>query len=250
MNDATRQLALDFQKATAITHSGERGSLREDSVRQFLSDRLPGGFAVKTGFAFDARDKQSRQLDVLIYGTRNTPFLVAGEPALVPCESLLAAIEIKSVLDSDEVRDSLIVAESIRSLKPFDKHFVDARDRGASASDDLPRCFFSIFSFSTDLVPGNDWLDREGSRFTRIASEEKISTRNVDRLVVMDRGIINCSEGRGHDSVQSGTPAVQLWFVHLINHLLREERRRKLIDINIYMGRDRWSKLRSWEASS
>jgi hypothetical protein len=185
-------------------------------------------------------------LDVLIYRVRDTPFLLAGDPAFVPCESLLAAIEIKSKLTANEVDDALNIANSIRKLKPFDKRFTDARERGRPASDDLPRCFFSVFAFGTDLVEGNDWIIREGTRFARRASELGIPPQYIDRLIVMDRGVINCANGRGHDSIRSGQSALQIWFVHLMNHLLREDRRRKEIDIDIYMGRDRWMALPDW----
>lgn len=250
MQEAADRLALDFRQATAIKHPGERGSRREEAVRNFLAERLPGGYAVKTGFAFDARDTQSRQLDVLIYRVRDTPFLLSGDPAFVPCESLLAAIEIKSELNAEELGDALRIADSVRALRPFDKSFTDARERGRPADDELPRCFFSLFTFGTDLKGGRDWLIREGARFNRVASKLEISPRRIDRLVVMDRGVINCAAGRGYDSGRGGVNALQIWFVHLINHLLREDRRRKEIDIDIYMGRDRWTALPDWPNAS
>jgi hypothetical protein len=187
----------------------------------------------------------SKQLDVLIYRIRDTPFLVNGEAVLVPCESLLAAIEIKSVLTPEEIRDGLEVAKSIRALKPFDKSFVDVRRRGDPA-DDNPRCLFTIFAFGTSLTEGEDWLIREGVRFMKLANELAIPPQHVDRLVVLDRGIINCAEGKGHDSARSGQSVLQIFFMHLINHLLREDRRRKEIDIDIYGGRDRWTALPGW----
>lgn len=249
MKEAGERLALEFRSATALEHAGARGGKREESVRDFLADRLPGGYAVTTGFTFDAHDKLSKQLDVLIYRIRDTPFLLKGEPVLVPCESLLAAIEIKSELTTGEIRDGLAVAQSIRELKPFDKSFIDARQRGVPANDS-PRCLFAILAFGTNLIGGEDWLIREGARFARIADEVAIPAQYVDRLLVMDRGIINCAEGRGHDSVRSGQTAIQIFFVHLINHLLREDRRRKEIDIDIYTGRDRWMSLPEWPTAT
>jgi hypothetical protein len=249
MRQAGEQLALDFKKATEFDHSGARGTRREESVRNFLASQLPRGYAVATGFAFDALDEMSAQLDVLIYRIRDTPFVLTGDSILVPCESLLAAIEIKSKLTADKLVESLKVANSIRKLKPFDKRFADARSRGMPA-DELPRCLFTIFAFETDLVEGDDWLIREGARFSRFAQELAIPLQHVDRLVVLDRGIINCAEGRGHDSTRSRQTAIEIWFVHLINHLLREDRRRKEIDIDIYTGRDRWTALPNWPGSA
>lgn len=245
MKEAGEQLTLDFRSATAFEQAGARGSEREESVRRFLKDRLPGGYDVTTGFVFDARDALSKQLDVLIYRIRDTPFLVNGESVLVPCESLLAAIEIKSVLTPEEIRDGLEIAKSIRALKPFDKSFVDARRRGEQADDNC-RCLFTIFAFGTSLTEGEDWLTREGARFMKQANELAIPPQYVDRLIVLDRGIINCAEGRGHDSARSGQSVLQIFFMHLINHLLREDRRRKEIDIDIYGGRDRWMALPNW----
>jgi hypothetical protein len=250
MKEATEQLAFDFQQATAVDHHGLRGSRREASVAKFLGTRLPRDHAVDTnGISFDAHDMQSRELDILIYRAGDTPFLLPDDPPLVPSESLLAAVEVKSVLDRDEIRDCLEVAHSIRQLRPFGKRFADARARGQSADDGLPRCLFSIFAFDTDLVPGDDWMQREAARFADVTKSMSIPLQHVDRLVIMDRGIINCAHGVGHDSVKSGRAAVQFWFVHLVNHLLREDRRRPEIDIDIYTGRERWARLPGWETS-
>jgi hypothetical protein len=41
--------------------------------------------------------------------------------------------------------------------------------------------------------PGEDWLPREGARFIRLAQELSVPPQYVDRLIVMDRGIINCA---------------------------------------------------------
>jgi len=71
--------------------------------------------------------------------------------------------------------------------------------------------------------------------------------REAGEQLVMDRRVINCAEGRGHDTARSGQSSIQIWFVHLMNHLLREDRRRKEIDIDIYSGRNRWMALPAWK---
>lgn len=243
MKEAAEQLALDFRQATALNHKGERGSRREDSVRRFLQERLPGAYKVDTGIAFDAHDTQSKQLDVLIYRAADTPFLLPGDPAFVPCESLLAAVEIKSTLKVDTIKEALEVGQSLRSLRPFDRTFIDPRQRGEPADDNRPRCLFTIFAFETDLVEGDDWLIRESARLARIAGELNIPLRYVDRLIVMDRGVINLPSARGHDSSRNGLPSIQIWFVHLMNHLVREDRRRPPIDMDLYASPGRWMPL-------
>lgn len=247
MKQAGEQLSLDFRTATAFDHPGARGEYREDGVRQFLAKQLPGRYAIDTGFVYDARDETSGQLDVMIYRAHDTPPLLTGKSLLVPCESLLAAVEVKSTLTADGIRDSLKIARSIRQLSPFGKNFIDAPRRGDPAPADLPRCQFSVFAFTTDLEPGDDWMVREGARLRRYAKELDIPMQWVDRLIVLDCGIINCIEGRGHDSARSGQSALQIWFVHLLNYLRREDERRKGIDIDIYTGQDRWMTLPDWE---
>lgn len=147
MKEAAERLAIDFRAATALSHPTGRGSKREESVCSFLEQRLPGFAFATNGFAYDAYDTVSGELDIFVYRERDAPFLLPGPPPFVVCESLLAVIEVKSMLNAAELRNAFNIAKSIRELKPFNKTFVDARRRGLPRRDDEPRCFFSIFAF-------------------------------------------------------------------------------------------------------
>jgi hypothetical protein len=238
MDEATKHLEIRYSGTSIIDHAVTKGAEREDALRDFLTSHLPQGYGVLKGMSYDFLDTQSKQIDLLIYRVRDAPFVKSGTSNLIPCESLIAAIEVKSILSLEEINDCYKKAASIRRLKPFGKKFSDARPRGDESAV-KPRCFFSVFAFESDLVAGHDWLDREFRRFSTSAQELKISLTAIDRVVVNGRGVVNLPAKKGHDSLQSGVSPVQHWYVHLLNHLYREERRQE-IDLEDYLGPDKW----------
>lgn len=103
-----------------IDHPGELGQGREEIIREFLRKYLPKRFDVSTGFAFDANGNISKQLDIVIADALICPrFETAGGIRLFPCESIVAAGQVKSAITSrDELRDAL---ENLQSVKALDR---------------------------------------------------------------------------------------------------------------------------------
>ncbi len=222
-----------------------KGDQREDGVRTFLRELLPEIFRVGTGFAFDSIGSKSRQLDVLI--SSRSPFTTSVAPdasALVPCEHLLAAAEVKSVLNREELRAAIANAESIRQLRPFgDQTFVAARARGVESQSGEHRVLYTVFALETDLAKGGDWLNREWARYSETCIELDVDPTVIDRIIVPDRGVLDTAHARGHENGDERDEVLGMWFVHLLNHLLREVSRRPSFDVNVYTPPTRWTNL-------
>jgi hypothetical protein len=206
-----------------------------------LSER----YFVGTGFAFDAQDNISRQLDIVI--ASQPPFgNVFQQDGIckLPCEVVLAVIEVKKVLRLKKIKESLANAVSVRTLSPYgDQCFIPGRTGGVPAKPDEHRCFYGVVALSSNLVV-DDWAQKEWSRLQRIAADRTVDPHVIDRLVVLDRGIINVNEMTSLNSGGSIEPLMFEWFVHLANHLDRESRRRPPLDIDMYSARKaRWVKL-------
>jgi hypothetical protein len=114
------QMLADFEKIhSQIEHMGGRGSEREASLRQFLETYLPGQYSITTGEIVDTNGNSSRQCDLIIYDQISCPLLLAGKDyRVIPAESVYAVIEVKSVLDSNQLERAI---ENIRSIKQLER---------------------------------------------------------------------------------------------------------------------------------
>jgi hypothetical protein len=88
------------------------------------------------------------------------------------------------------------------------------------------------------------WAEHEWERLQTAASENDLTPDILDRILILDRGLINTAEGRALDNADTPEAAIVQWFVHMSNHLDREAGRRPPIDIDIYTRSPRWTPLR------
>jgi hypothetical protein len=190
LTDAEEQLWLGFKRAGAKTHRGSRGSSREEAVAKFLAGQLPARFGVTTGEAIDAEERRTGQLDVVIYDRNATaPLLAEKSGDLLPAESLLAVIEVKSRLNKGEMAKCAKAAKAISLLRPYSKKFVAPRKGGRSADDGRHRCQFSVLAFSSDLGR-RDWCVKEWKRLKLAVDAASVPADRIDRVLVLDRGML------------------------------------------------------------
>lgn len=89
-------------------HHGELGSNRETLFRNYLRSYLPDGWNVSTGFVVGEKGEVSKQQDVIIWhSSRHMPYLRDGEFAIVPLDSVLGLIEVKTSLGKRDLKDAL-----------------------------------------------------------------------------------------------------------------------------------------------
>lgn len=107
---------LDFQKSAQVLHSGSKGTVRENVLKQFLEEgRLPERYAIGSGEVVGRVKDTSRQCDLLIYDRDNgVKLLFDRDVQVYPIDCVYGVIEVKSSLSKAELIDSL---EKIRTLK-------------------------------------------------------------------------------------------------------------------------------------
>lgn len=234
LDDAHKQISLDYDKTKGFGNSSIKGEERSEALADFLKSRLPPTFGVSTGEVIDSGDRRTGQLDIIIFDqTATRPVFSGKKNELYPCEAVYAVIEVKSELTKKELGTCLVAAQKLRRLKPFRQRFVETRDGGKSADGKAHRCMYIIFSFSSNLNE-EKWLQTEYDRVMRCASEQKINKSVVDRLIILDRGIINPTIGRGKSIRDAPTSLFAEFFLHLVNFLEREHKRRPTISWSQY----------------
>ena len=232
MERARNDIKSAWDEAGVFSHTGARGTEREEAIRSFLRARLPDSLSVCSGQATDRNGSMTRQLDVMIYDANLNPPLVRGNNTLLPAEALLGVVEVKSVLDKKSLEEALKNAASVHALSPGGKQFLPYRQRGDSANDGMPRCFYTLLALESDLSP-TDWLSREWRRL--VAEDPQGLRQYVDMLVILERGLLKPAQQKGKSLADQGT-ALQQWFVALANFLAREARRRPPVDWQTYAG--------------
>ena len=101
----------------SIPHSGEVGDLIERVFRRQLLDLLPEKVGVSNGFVVDSQGGVSRQMDIILYDRLNTPRIFSSKGAqMFPVESTYACGEIKTNMNSNQLRDSFDKCLSYKRL--------------------------------------------------------------------------------------------------------------------------------------
>lgn len=225
-------------KAAAFAHRGIRGDERAGALASFLRERLPGFFDVAKGEAIDYKDHRTGQLDVVVYDSHGSvPVSSQSENLVLPCEALYAVLEVKTTLTKIEIEKCIDSASKIRALRPFKKAFGPPQSDGAPQPLDVYRCMYVVVAYESNLGAEN-WAEKEYQRLRQAADERGMAVDLIDRVVVLDRGIINPPAGIGK-TAQGGEDAEVFleWYLHLINFLNREKSRRPHVDWQVYSSR-------------
>lgn len=113
---ATQNMLELYDLSGGIKHDGEKGAFREFFIAQLVRPLLPLHYGVGSGVVVDSDGQQSRQSDLIIYGRRVLPpVLLAGDRGIFPIDSVLAAVEVKSILKKSRYKD---LVDAARGLSP------------------------------------------------------------------------------------------------------------------------------------
>lgn len=175
-------------------------------------------------------------------------------PPLAPCRSSrterscylprrsLPPVEVKSTLTEPEEDKAIRGIDKLHGLRPWGDPWLPPR-QGEPADDRRARVFTSVFAYRSSLT-AEPWAERELKRFRGRAKACGCPVESVDRLVVLDRGMILPALGRVAEPGQE-RGVLGLWFFSLINFLAREVERRKPFPWDRYEARapDIWKQV-------
>lgn len=120
--DAIEDSLISISKIPANSgHTLHKGTPREAFIKEFLNMHLSQNVAIGTGEIIDANSQPGdsrNQYDIIIY-KKNYPKLdFGGGISGFLIESVIATIEVKSILSQDAVTQSLRAANNAKSLTP------------------------------------------------------------------------------------------------------------------------------------
>lgn len=101
-------------------HPIHKGAPREYFIRSFLESHISGRAAFGTGEIIDADSEPSEdrnQIDIIIYSPDYPKLSLGGGIDVFIAESVIATIEVKSVLDEAGLKRSIKAANRVKQLK-------------------------------------------------------------------------------------------------------------------------------------
>jgi len=233
---AIEEFAIALKKTSPINHRTSKGVAREDVLRTFFKQRLPTKFAVTTGEVVDLRGQTGPQLDIMIYDQTVNFALNAEDIQVLPAETLLASIEVKSKLNKQEIKSSIEAAKKLKALKPFDIDLV----RKNTGKPKQCRYYHCLFAYESDMSEDN-WVEKEINRFNEQGADNSL----FDSLYVLNRGIINFPNKIWRAEDQDGGAIINFYF-SILNFIQRESGRRPPAPIERYVvhKKSSWIRLR------
>ena len=100
-------------------HTLHKGTPREAFIRQFLQDHLSETIAIGTGEIIDCNSKPREprnQIDIVLYRRSYPKLDFGGGISGFLAESVIATIEVKSLLDFAAMRQSIQTAKNVKAL--------------------------------------------------------------------------------------------------------------------------------------
>ncbi len=169
-NSAT-ELKVKAEKAGVFGNRGDIGTAREDILLDFLMRHLPARCVlIKGGYIFDSGRRRSKQLDIIITNDLTLQFhQIVGtntQKSFSCIEGAFAAISVKSILNKDELLDSI---ENLKSIPPVPDLIVNPLINTKGIQKRLPLKVIFAYSGLTCKTILTHLM--EASKSVRIASE-------------------------------------------------------------------------------
>lgn len=100
-----------------IQHNLEDGKYREYLVKEVLEKIIPSKYSITNGFVIDSNNKQSDEMDIIIYDRNYVPPFFDETYTVVPIESVIAVIQVKTKLTRAQLKLALDNLNSIDRLE-------------------------------------------------------------------------------------------------------------------------------------
>lgn len=124
-----RALLEEARGAGLIAHGSTVGAAREQLLRRFLTTVLPPPLAITSGFISDPLGRLTPQLDAIVYDpARLPPIAISTDAMVVPSDSALLAVEIKSTFTTATIQQLQAQLSAITGMA----HSGEAGDESAS----------------------------------------------------------------------------------------------------------------------
>jgi hypothetical protein len=188
LKSSIRKTLEDSQVVQTVSNPSAKGRAREVFVTNLLRPYISPTVSICTGCITDYEGGQSRQIDIILFDKTVIPPLMLTEiEGIVPVESVLATVEVKSLLTRTELRKSMENARSIKLLEPL-----FAEIKRSDEPKRSPPAY--VFAFKSDLGHKSEY-----QRLKEVVDHSNRDGRDkvyvpVSALCVPGKALVYCTE--------------------------------------------------------
>lgn len=209
------QMLLLSDSLGDLEHNVTKGTLKELLVSGLLKPFLPVQFATTSGIIVNVDGTQSGQTDIVIVDRRILPpFFYSQNVGIIPVESVVATIEVKSTLSLSEIKKANGAARRlIQDI--WSRHLL--RQGKVQSAIKLPlACVFGFTGPKGGKLAGCDetaaaaWLEQSASHLIAVVQARRYSWM-----------LVNKKWSRAEDDASSGHEGVKRFVGVLIDNCRR-----------------------------
>ena len=181
-----RRMQAESDAAARYDNNVLKGQAREIFVSSLLRPFLAPSAGLCSGIAIDSFGAHSRQLDLIIFDRRViAPSMLRETDGVIPVESVLATVEIKSTLSRQELVSTVENARSVKLLR----HRPEEIEQGSPVKHS-PLCY--VFAFRSDLSGSSELV-----RLQDVVTASNVNQRQIrvpiGGLCVPQVGFFHCT---------------------------------------------------------
>lgn len=180
-----QKMMVDFESTKEAHHRLGRGTNREDIVKSFLESVLPSKYGFGKGEVVTSNNEHSGEMDIIIYDKEKCPKLIYEDGhALFPIETVYCVIQVKTSLNSSELKSAYKNIETLKKIIPR-RGFTHDNNMGMSTGLGAPQIIGLVVAFeaSRELNVIADQMKALDSNLANIEYRP-------DFIVTLDEGIV------------------------------------------------------------
>lgn len=115
-NYKINSLKSEFEGNKNVVHQGVKGGLNEGELSSLIKEVIPQRYRVTKGIIENSIGKQSNETDIFVYDDEILPPYIKNDLTFVPVEAVKYIFEVKSTLNSSELKTTIGKFENFKSI--------------------------------------------------------------------------------------------------------------------------------------
>ena len=168
------ELSLKNEMKIKIQHNLEDGKYREYLVKRILAKIVPSKYEITNGFVIDSENNKSDEMDIIIYDKSYVPPFFDETYTIVPIESVIAVIQVKTTLTWDQLYSSIDNLNSIDRLKTkTGGKIISAKGGDIINEERFVAPYKIIISYKSDIAKSYDF-------------SKEMKNKHLDMIYIID----------------------------------------------------------------